>query len=271
MFDALSISPRDVRLARQDLAGGVTAWPIWTHLGLLDIRQRYRRSRLGQFWITLSMALFVGGIGVVNASLFRAAAADYIPYLAASYIVWTLMSGLANDAAQVYVQAAPFLRQAAIPRTVFVLRVLARNAVAFAHNVVILPVVFALFGVWPGATALLALPGLALLAAAAFCAVHAVGVLATRFRDLPQIMQNAVQMAFFLTPVMWRPEQLGSNVASALSFNPFAVYLSLVVEPLLGRAPPASSWAAGVAMLLPLAGVAWLLFARFRARIPYWL
>lgn len=265
------ISRREAALAVADLRIGSRSWPIWTHLGLMDIRQRYRRSRLGQFWITLSMALFVGGIGLVNASLFKAAASDYIPYLAASFTVWTLVAGLANDATGVFTQAAPFLRQAAIPKTVFVLRVMTRNLVAFAHNLAIVPLVFLAFGVWPGATALLALPGLALLLAAGFCAVHAMGVLATRFRDLPQIMQNVVQLAFFLTPVMWRPEQLGPQAQALLSFNPFAVYLSLVADPLLGRAPSATAWLAGVGLLIPLGGVAWLLFARFRARIPYWL
>src|SRR4029077_11802271 len=44
-----------VAAARADLARGVSRWRLWLLLGLNDIRQRYQRSRVGQFWITLSM------------------------------------------------------------------------------------------------------------------------------------------------------------------------------------------------------------------------
>ena len=43
----------------RDLLSGVRAWPLWTMLGWNDIRQRYRRSVLGPFWITISVAVFI--------------------------------------------------------------------------------------------------------------------------------------------------------------------------------------------------------------------
>jgi hypothetical protein len=39
----------------RDLLSGICAWSFWTMLGWNDIRQRYRRSVLGPFWITISM------------------------------------------------------------------------------------------------------------------------------------------------------------------------------------------------------------------------
>ena len=37
----------------------------------LDIRNRYRGSVLGPFWLTLSTAVMVGGLGLLYSSLFK--------------------------------------------------------------------------------------------------------------------------------------------------------------------------------------------------------
>ena len=41
--------------ATDDIQESFERWQLWWLLGLNDIRQRYRRSRLGQTWITLSL------------------------------------------------------------------------------------------------------------------------------------------------------------------------------------------------------------------------
>ena len=76
---------RDWRLAASDMVRGLLAWEIWTLLGVSDIRQRYKRSRLGQFWITASMAIFIVSIGVVYSLLFNQPIYDYVPLLAVKH------------------------------------------------------------------------------------------------------------------------------------------------------------------------------------------
>lgn len=257
--------------ALRDLRVGLASVRLWWLLGLTDVRQRYSRSRLGQFWITLSTAVFVFGIGVVNASLFRTTVVDYLPYVSAAFLVWGLISGVLNDATVTFVQAAGFLRQQALPKTVFVLRPLVRHAVVLAHNLIILPVVFVACGLAPGLPVLAVLPGLLVLAAALFGLSMVLGVLATRFRDLPQLVQNLLQLGFFVTPVMWRPEQLSPEMGTVLAWNPFATLLGLVVGPLLGRVPGPDAWLAGLAIAAVSLTAGFVVFARFRARLVYWL
>lgn len=269
----LDLVPRrsHVDLAWRDVRIGLANVRLWWLLGVTDMRQRYSRSRLGQFWITLSTAAFVFGIGVVNASLFRTSVADYLPYVCTAFLIWSLISGVLNDATVAFVQAAGFLRQQALPKTVFVLRPLVRHAVALAHNIVILPVVFLAVGLNPGPAVLAALPGLAVLSAALLGLSMALGVLATRFRDLPQLVQNLLQLAFFVTPVMWRPQQLPADMAAVLAWNPFASLLGLVVSPLMGTVPGRDAWLAGLAVAAASLALGFVVFARFRARLVYWL
>ena len=48
--------------AVRDIAQGIAAVPIWATLGWQEIRQRYRRSTLGPFWLTLSTGAMIAAI-----------------------------------------------------------------------------------------------------------------------------------------------------------------------------------------------------------------
>ena len=50
-------------LAVNDLATSAKEWRRWWILAWTDVKQRYRRSRIGQFWLTVSMAAMILGIG----------------------------------------------------------------------------------------------------------------------------------------------------------------------------------------------------------------
>ena len=64
-----------------------------------------------------------------------------------------------------------------------------------------------------------------------------VAVFCTRFRDFPQIVGNALQIMFFATPIMWRPETLLRTFHWIAEFNPLAHLIDIVRLPLLGMAP----------------------------------
>jgi len=254
-----------------DIRQGLARWRIWWLLGIGDVRQRYRRSRLGQFWLTLSMAIFVGSIGVLYANLFRQPIAEYLPYLSINFVVWSLMTGIMLDGGSAFTQSEGFLRQEAFPKSLFVIRVLVRHFVAFAHNVPVPIIVFWWFGKSPSWVILAAPAGLLLLGLAGFLVALASGILCTRFRDLPQILQSLVQVLFFVTPVTWIPEQLGARALDIVRLNPFALFLRLVADPVRGRLPPPSDYAAALLILLVMGAAVLPLFAKYRARIVYWL
>ena len=262
---------RDWRLAGQDLYRCFKGWHVWALLGISDIRLRYKRSRFGQFWITLSMAFFVIGIGAVYGGLFHQNIHDYIPYLAVNMTIWTLIQTSISEGCNAFIEAAPYLRQEALPKSTFIMRVMVRNVMAFGHNVILVPLVFVLFLYPVGPVALLAIPGLFLLLVGVFAAALTLAIFCTRFRDMPQIVGNLLQLAFFVTPIMWHVEQLGANAHYVEVFNPFAAFLRVAAEPLLGHVPAPQTYASVFVALAVLIGIAWPIFARFRSRIVYWL
>jgi ABC-type polysaccharide/polyol phosphate export permease len=79
-----------------------------------------------------------------------------------------------------------------------------------------------------------------------------------------------MRVAFFVTPVIWMPDQLGTRAYLAL-YNPFTYFVELIRAPLLGQVPPALTWMLALAVTAVGCLVTWLFFVRFRRRVVYWL
>lgn len=255
----------------RDLRDGSARWRVSYLLGVGEIRRRYARSAIGQFWVTLTTGLTVGALGFVWSQLWRQPIANLLPFVAISMVVWGFISGLLNDAPVAFTNAAPLMNNQGMPFSTIMYGLMLKHCIVFAHNLPIIVIVALIFGIWPGPEAVGALVGLALLIAFLFGLSYAIAVVCLRFRDLTQIVQNGVTMLFFVTPVLWRPEQIRAEHAYLLNYNPFAVYLATIQKPLLGGWPTSLEWAiaAGLALVslvlvVPMAGWA-------RRRIIYWL
>jgi ABC-type polysaccharide/polyol phosphate export permease len=262
---------RHFALAWRDFRVSLIDWRMWLLLGMNDIRQRYRRSRLGQFWITLAMATTIVTLGILYAYLLKVPLAEYLPYLGTSFVVWGLLSGIVLDSCTVFIGAEGYLRQVPMPKSVFVHRMLVRNVVTFLHNIIILPPLFIIFGVPLTWSILLVVVGIALILLNGIWVGLLLGTVCARFRDMPQIVASLVQVAYFLTPVMWRRAQLPPRIGWLSDLNPFQSFLDLVRDPLLGHMPPLVAWKVTGAVTIIGFIVAILFFSRFRARIVYWL
>jgi homopolymeric O-antigen transport system permease protein len=255
----------------KDLVHGLSAWRIWVLLGTNDIRQRYRRSTLGPFWITASIAVMVIGLGIMYSAIFNLPIHEYLPYVAAGFVAWSLISGMITEGCTTFLEAEGYAKQLTLPLSVYVLKTLFRNLFTFAHNLIIVPVVWLIFLVPIGWASLLFIPGLFLVALNGFWMMLLIGTLSTRFRDLPQIVSSVMQVIFFLTPIMFRSDQLPTVGRIAMQLNPFAALLALVRDPLIGRIPTAFDYELVIGLLLVGWAIALPIYGRYRTRITYWL
>ena len=257
-------------IAWDDLVGGLAAWRLAVTLGWLDIKLRYRGSVLGPFWLTLSTAVMVLAMGVLYSQLFHMELHDYMPYLALSLVLWNALSATVTEACLCFTAAEGTIRTIRMPFTIYAVRVVVRNGMVLLHNIVVIIGVFAYYGTWPGVTALAAFPALALWIVDSIAACLLLGTFCARFRDIPPIVGSIMQIAFFLTPIIWRPELIGAKV-QYLPLNPFFPMLALVREPLLNQAPSLELWLTAGAWSAAWCAAAWLLFARVRGRLAFWV
>jgi lipopolysaccharide transport system permease protein len=260
---------QQLQLALLDVVSGLARWPLWIRLGWNDILKRYRRSLLGPFWLTASTGIMITVLGLLYANLFKTPVHDFLPFLCVGLLVWNLISSFLLEGGTLFSSAESFIKQVRLPFSVYVYQSAWSKLIIFAHNLVIYFAVLIYFGIWPGAVALLAIPGLALVLANGALASLSVGVISARFRDIPQFINSIVQILFFVTPIMWKPELLGNH--RLLDINPFYHLIEIVRQPLLGVAPSASDY--GVVLLISVLNlvVSGAIFVRFRSRIAYWV
>lgn len=260
------------QLLQRDIVASWRQWPFWTHLGWQDVLRQYRRSFLGPTWIAINTAVFTAAFGWLGAQLFKQDAGTYISHFCLGNVFFGFMTSTFNDGCRTYMDASSFLKQAAYPKFCFVLRVVWRNLLLLAHQLPLIVVVLAFGGKLGGALWGWWLLGMLMCIACAVLVVALLGLICARYRDVPMMVSSLLQIAFFVTPVMWHAELLTSAKSQLLvTLNPLAAWLSLMRGPLLGQAAPVSAWLVAGLTLLVLTGLCALAYVLARKRITYWL
>lgn len=261
------------KLAWNDLIDGIRKWRVWLLLAYQDIKLRYRRSILGPFWITLSMAITVYSMGFLYGHLFHIPTEEYFPYLVAGMLGWSLLSTTVTDLVDGFSLSQVMLKQIKLPYSLYIHRIAAKNMLIFFHNLlVIIPLVVFFHATISIDTHLfLLLPGLLFIYLNIFCYGIVLAMLGARYRDIPQIIKSLITVVFFVTPIMWKLDILPPNKRFIVLFNPFYSFIELIRGPLIGYTP--SSWNVIMVAMTTVIGIVmcYFMFSARRARIIYWI
>ena len=242
----------------------------WARLAVVDIRSRYRQTVIGPLWIVVSTAITTVVLGVVYGSMFRLPLEGYLPFVAAGLVIFGLFSGSISESCIGLISYKALLQSLPIAPELIIVRIMVRNVIVFLHNLLVFAVTLFIFGQMPTAVSLLAIPGFILFCCICYAAGLLLSFLAARFRDVYQIVVALMSMAFLATPILWSSSMLGDRQYLA-EWNPLTHFIAVVRDPLLGRSPPAESWAVTCMGALCLGLAAFCFVRRLRHRLRYWL
>jgi lipopolysaccharide transport system permease protein len=255
----------------QDLIDGTRQWRLCHLLATADMRRRFARSKLGQFWIMLSSAIYISAIGVVWSQLWHQPPQEILPFVAIGMMVWQLISSIINEATTALQSSSNYFLNQYTSTSAILYAVIYRNLFIFVLNMLFPLLICLALGIQFTAYTLMSIVGAILLIITCTWIAFVIAIFCARFRDIVQIVSSVIQIVFFLTPILWKPELLPPESRAIVDWNPFAVLISIVRDPLLGRPVSAKYWAA--ACLLAFGGLLVTLpfFGRFRRRVVYWL
>ncbi|MFZ5446903.1 MAG: ABC transporter permease [Myxococcota bacterium] len=203
-------------------------------LSMRELKARYRASVLGFLWTflnpTLNMLVYVLVFGV----LMRSAVKNYPYYLFSGLLPWIFFSSSLLGGTTSVSDRRDLLTKVRFPAQVLPATVVLTNLINFLLSI---PLLFALglfFGVVPSWHVVFILPVLLVQTFFTLAITYFFAALNVAFRDLQHIVANLVQMAFFLTPVLWDLKSvpaLGSLTKDQsqqllLTFNPMASIIS---------------------------------------------
>ncbi|WP_199746218.1 MULTISPECIES: ABC transporter permease [unclassified Amycolatopsis] len=282
-----------------DIKTGFAAKELWGHLGWQDIKQRYRRSVIGPFWITISQGIIALGLGLLYSQLFNLPTATFLPYISTGFIIWGFISGCLSEGMETFISNEGLIKQLPAPLSVYVLRTVWRQTLMLAHNLIVYVIVVAIFFTsldqpyamsgacvngalcHPGLGwySLSAIPGILVLALNAGWVTLLLGIISTRYRDIPQVINSLIQLLFYMTPIVWPIDQLMAGgardgVSWALPYvygNPLFHFIQIVRAPLIGQAVSINSWYVVLGITVVGWGLALVAMRNYRSRVSYWV
>ncbi|MCI4674278.1 galactan export ABC transporter permease subunit Wzm/RfbD [Candidatus Mycolicibacterium alkanivorans] len=274
-FTDAAAQSRTFTRARGDLIGGFRKRELWLHLGWQDIKQKYRRSVLGPFWITIATATTAVAMGGLYSQLFHLKLSEHLPYVTLGLIIWNMINASILEGADVFIANEGLIKQLPTPLSVHVYRLVWRQMILFAHNIVIYVVIAFIFPKPWSLADLSVIPALILIMMNCVWVSFCFGILATRYRDIGPLLFSIVQLLFFMTPIIWNDDTLrqqgAGKWAKIIELNPLLHYLDILRAPLLGAHQELRHWIVVVALTVIGWLVAALALRQFRARVPYWV
>lgn len=256
-----------------DTIKAIKNYELWMYLGWIDVAQRYKRSKVGPFWLTLNNAIVTLALSVIWSKLFNSKIELFLPYFAISNVIWIYISTSISESASMLIASENLVKQIKLPISSLFLRVLTRNFIIFLH---LLPVPILVFLVFPigwsaGLLGLIySLVGLFLLISFLlfFCII--VGITCARYRDLVQAITSILQLIFLATPVLWNKDLLNGK-EYLYELNIFFHLIEIIRAPILYNEFPLTSFIV-VACATAVLGFIWTyIYRKYSRSIVYWL
>lgn len=256
--------------ALRDVRESIKMLPMALHFAWGDTRARYRRSVLGPFWIVLGTAIGVTGLGYLWSELFKIDPAILVPSLTIGLVVWQLITGTIVEAPNALLRNAQIIRNIRAPFLIYLFQLIFRQLINFSHNFLVVAIVMLIYVRDWSFIQLLFFPGLILVCVNLLWIATVLAILGTRFRDLDPLIGAVMPMLFFLSPVIYRPEQLPIKGWIVLA-NPLAYFIAAIRDPLQGMMPEGYVYI----VLLGFAAIGWYVTLRLLqhrySRIAFWV
>lgn len=258
-------------IALADIYAGVANWRLWGRMGWAEVKRRYRRTLIGPFWTSLSLMVFVGTMGVLYATLWHQPPETYLPFLCSGMICWVLVSSIITEGCGTYTGNSGLLTQMPFNYTTLACSIVWRNIITFLHNLLVYALLALPLGVPVTLETLLFFPGLLLIAINGVWMANVLGMACARFRDIQQVVGSLLQVAMFITPIFWAPDQLAGRGRIFADINLLFHMVDILRAPLLGKTPAPLSYLVVTLLAVVGWGVMLFLFSRFRRRVVFWL
>ncbi|MCR9222569.1 MAG: ABC transporter permease [Hyphomonas sp.] len=270
--EPVSGSRLHLKQALEDIATGFAKHRVWSALAWQEFSQTYRRSLIGVMWVTLSFAAFVFiKILIFSSLLITEIPGYYDSYLVTGFFVWFYLSQSITASPDTFISNAGWIRSEPLPFSVYVYKMILREAYSLAFTAVVLIGALIYIGYQVNLIALplsmLAIPFYFLSAASLKLLL---GTITVRIRDLSHLTKAIMLPMMFLTPIFWMPSQMES-LMTYLWWNPLYHYIEIFRAPILDGEIPVMSWVFVLCIYVGISVAALLMFARFRRRIVFWL
>ncbi|MBI5651543.1 MAG: ABC transporter permease [Chloroflexi bacterium] len=213
-------------------------WRIWVRLGVQDVRMRFRRSAIGLGWIFLNLAIMVLAVGFVYGNLFGQDMGTFIPYLTISLVAWGYITNSIVEGGNAFTSSEGYIKQISLPIYVYVLRFFVSITLVSSISLIVYLAIALVYGVSFAPGTLWVAPGILILMITSLLLITIFAYINARFRDAAHLASVAMQVMFYVTPVIFPAELLRQRgLSPVIDLNPMYHLLQVIRAPLLAGEP----------------------------------
>lgn len=209
---------------------------FWIHLAKIELKNKFRRSKLGILWTFVSPLCLTMIMSVVFATVFNSDIITYAPYILSGLLFWDLFSGSLVGGSFTIVANDAYIRQFNHPITIYTLKAAIVYTISFLIAVIALIIWILFIAPENLIIGLLSLPiTIVLFFFLAWAGVTIGAFTNTKYRDYPQMMPLILQTFWYLSPVFFQEDMFSSNdiLYAWFKVNPITHILFLVRKPFL--------------------------------------
>ena len=247
---------------------------FWFSMVRKDLDARYKKSFLGLGWSLLRPLAMTFIFCIVFGKLFNYPLEEYAPFLMVGMTTWQFLSECMVQGAFAFLQGSAYIRQQQVPLAIFPLRSVLGSGFHFLIALFVALGVSFYFKGYLSAAVLYLIPAIALLFLLGWALSIVTGVLYTHFPDTTNFLEIGLQILFYITPIMYKPESvLGRHRLTALiDLNPFTSLLAIVRTPVLeDTAPSMFHVMFSLAVLAVVGAIALVLLRKLERTLIFWI
>lgn len=236
---------------------------FWMHLAKIELKNKFRRSKLGILWTFISPLCMTGIMSVVFGTVFNQDIVTYAPHILSGIIFWDLVNTSFVGGAMVLIGNESYIRQFNHPISIYMLKSAVVYTISFLIELIGLALWVMIISAPNLLIGLVTLPTTVLLFFIfAFSGTVIGAYINTKYRDYPQMMPIILQTLWYLSPVFFQESMFKQNELLYMWFNinPLTHILQLIRAPLLnGQYPTATNYLVSLAFVGTFAWLAYLI------------
>ena len=224
---------------------------------------------LGPFWITLSACVLIGGMTLVNLSLFKVNISEVMPWIAIGIITWNYISTTIEESLALF-EDQKLLNVRISPFELVAINV-SKNIIIFFHNLVIIIPVIIFFKLPITFNYIYLIYALTIFLINSFSFSILFGFLCLRYRDFILIIKNLLFLLFLMTPIFWIPANLNNNRIALADYNILFQIIQTIRDPLLGNALSIYCITMTSIFTLLISLIAFFVYKTNKNKIVFWI
>jgi lipopolysaccharide transport system permease protein len=247
---------------------------FWLSLVHIDLQSRYRGSVIGMGWSLLHPLIMTAVICAVFSRFFRCDVPGYGLFLLVGLTTWGFFTAVMSQGCQAFFHNQSYIRQQPAPLAIYPLRVALGAGVHLGLGLLVAMLISCgLNGVGPLLALPALLPALPLLFVFGWSIAILMGIVNVLFQDTQHLIEVALQVLFYMTPIIYPPQMLQErHLGWLVRVNPLATFLALIRQPILdGHVPALATYAVAAATTVMAAAAAGLALRCIERRMIFYL